>query len=177
LSEVSVALRALAPSVALVDGDGRKAVLELVKKAPAGERIAVIFDGEKRHTAYETFRLIRGSIALAAFDDSNLDDGHFPRMLSEQGEDAWHTWDCDFMKSHSDARQLARLSEKLQAASADAIARHGAGAPESLRRQGLQHSGYLDHSGRLIFHGGMEDLSRFHTTLVRGGAPSALSTT
>ena len=31
----------------------------------------------------------------------------------------------------------------------------------------------LDPYGRVVFHGGMEDLSRFHTTLVKGGAPWA----
>ena len=40
--------------VPLVDGDGRKAVIDLVKGAPASEKLMVIFDGEKRQTAYET---------------------------------------------------------------------------------------------------------------------------
>ena len=40
-----------------------------------------------------------------------------------------------------------------------------------VRRLGLsQRQRLLDAAGRLVFHGGMEDLSRFHTTLVRGGA-------
>jgi hypothetical protein len=73
LRQVSVALRELAPSVRLLDGDGRALVRSLVHKAPKGERVAVIFDGEKRQTAYETFASVRQRISLAVFDDTNLD--------------------------------------------------------------------------------------------------------
>lgn len=159
LSEVSEALRHRAPEVKLVDGDGRAAVQQIVRSAPATERLAVIFDGEKRQTAYETYLTVKGRIVLAAFDDTNLDDGAFPRLLRDRGENAWHTWDCAFMERHSDAAPLAQLSETLRAATATALqardplpGRHKPGFSES----------------QLVFHGGMEDLSRFHTTLVRG---------
>ena len=162
LAEVSVAMRALAPGVQLVDADGRASVLELVRKAPASERLAVIFDGEKRQTAYQTFQLVKSRIALAAFDDTNLDDGAFPQLLAERGEAAWHTWDCDYMRRHNDATPLGKLATQLQGATGASCSRPG--APAFCSRPG----------GRMIrFHGGMEDLSRFHTTLVRGGAPWA----
>ena len=50
LSEVTDAMRTLAPGVSLVDADGRASVVELVRRAPPKERLAVIFDGEKRQT-------------------------------------------------------------------------------------------------------------------------------
>ena len=58
----------------------------------------------------------------------------------------------------------------LQAATAPLVARAKADGADwfgRLRRQGL-----VDVDGKLVFamHGGMEDLSRFHTTLVKGGA-------
>ena len=140
--------------------------MRLVAAAPPGERLAVIFDGEKRQTAYETFARVRGRLALAAFDDTNLDDGAFPQLLQSHGEDAWHTWDCAFMRRHADHAPLGRLSAALRAAAAPIVERAAAaGHTERLRRQGL-----VDGGGRLVFHGGMEDLARFHTSLVKGGA-------
>ena len=88
LSEVGAAMASLAPQVKLVDADGRAAVVAAVREAPPSERLAVIFDGEKRQTAYTTFGLVKPRVALAAFDDSNLDDGAFPRMLQASGTDA-----------------------------------------------------------------------------------------
>lgn len=167
LSEVTEAMRSRAPSVRLIDADGRAAVAKLVGglSPAAAARTLVIFDGEKRQTAYETFNLVRSKVALAAFDDTNLDDGAFPSLLRARREDAWHTWDCEFMRRHSDARQLGQLSQQLRRASAAALSAAGEVGSRKLRRQGQ-----LDEEGRLVFHGGMEDLSRFHTTLVLGGA-------
>lgn len=197
LSEVSTALTSLAPTVRQVDGDGRRAVLDLVARAKAGDRLAVIFDGEKRRTAYETFMRIKAHIALAVFDDTNLDDGAFPRMLRERGEDAWHTWDCAFMRQYNDAAPLAALAAKLRAATSSGL--HNSAA-DSLMRERIIKQGLATRDGSLIFHGGvhaasrthavfsqqqpptvsqtccpsrvaagMEDLSRFHSTIVRGG--------
>lgn len=61
LSDVSRSLARAAPSISLVDDDGRRAVIEAVKSLPSDERVAVIFDGEKRMTAYETFKQVRGT--------------------------------------------------------------------------------------------------------------------
>ena len=169
LSEVSAALRALAPDVALVDADGRASVLDLVARAPPSERLAVIFDGEKRQTAYETFSRVKARVALAVFDDTNLDDGAFPQLLRERGEDAWHTWDCAYMRRHNDRAPLASLGETLRAATSSIMSKAlRDGSAERMRRQGL-----VSYDGRLVFHGGMEDLSRFHSSIVRGGAWSS----
>lgn len=167
LAEVTSALGALAPAVRQVDGDGRAEVLRLVGAAAAGERLAVIFDGEKRQTAYATFRRVKQRIALGVFDDTNLDDGAFPRELREAGEEAWHTWDCAFMRRHGDAAPLGTVDALLRGA-ATTLVRRAADGGAMLRRRRV-----VDEKGRLIFHGGMEDLSRFHSTLVRGGLPWA----
>mmetsp|Transcript_33663 Transcript_33663/g.88544 ORF Transcript_33663/g.88544 Transcript_33663/m.88544 type:complete len:90 (-) Transcript_33663:95-364(-) len=88
-------------------------------------------------------------------------------MLQAHGEVAWHTWDCKFMASHDDSVPLRSLEQQLFDAGQALIRK----APDSMhwKRQGL-----IDPSGRLIFHGGMEDLSRFHTTLVQGGGLTRL---
>ena len=165
LTEVSSALRSLAPSVRQVDGDGRAAVLQLVAEAPSAERIAVIFDGEKRQTAYETYKRIASRVSLGVFDDTNLDDGTFPKLLQDSGEDAWHTWDCAYMARHADARPLSTLAETLRSATQRVLTKSDGVVAEKMKRQGL-----VDVNGRLVFHGGMEDLSRFHSSIVRGGA-------
>ena len=164
LSEVSEALRRRAPEVTLIDGDGRAEVQRLVRASHGSERLAVIFDGEKRQTAYETFTTVKSKLVLAAFDDTNLDDGAFPRMLQAQGEHAWHTWDCAFMREHPDNAPLEKLAETLKLASASALQ-----AQPMLMRPGALRKPTSTPGGGLVFHGGMEDLSRFHTTLVRGG--------
>jgi len=156
LTEVTAAMGSFVPSVRLIDGDGRAEVVKLVRALPPNERVAVIFDGEKRLSAYTTFRLVKKDIALAVFDDSNLDDGAFPRKLQEEKEAAWHTWDCAFMRRHNDSVPLARLSARLRRAAE-------AGHPETVdspaRRVNV----------RVNFQGGMEDLARFHSTIVAGG--------
>ena len=68
-------------------------------------------------------------LALAAFDDSNLDDGAFPALLAARREAAWHTWDCAYMRAHADAAPLATLSARLRAAGDAALARRPPGAP------------------------------------------------
>ncbi len=145
LSEVSDALRTVSAGVRLVDADGRRAVVRAVESAPRSERIGVIFDGEKRATAYETFGMVKPRIALAVFDDTNLDGGDFPRLLRERGEDAWHTWDCDFVDKFDDTAVLKRARERM-------VRAIDAGEQRAVR-----------------FHGGMESLSLFHSTIVRGG--------
>lgn len=57
-----------------------------------------------------------GRIAFAAFDDSNLDQGAFPHFLHQQGERAWHTWDCNFVRAFDDKPQLGEFEKTLQEA-------------------------------------------------------------
>ena len=155
LVEVSAAMRTLAPQLTMVDADGRASVIKLVNAAPKDEKLAVIFDGEKRHTAYETYLSVKQRVSLAAFDDSNLDLGDFPKMLQTRGEAAWHTWDCAFMREHDDSRPLRFLEKELISAGKELLAKElstgGAGnAVQKLRRQRQ-----IDEHGRLMFHGGM----------------------
>jgi len=104
-------------------------------------------------------------VSLAAFDDSNLDSGAFPSLLRARGEAAWHTWDCAFMRDFDDTRPLGHLERQLAKASQPLLQQLAHSGTAHTRKHAL-----VDQRGRLVFHGGMEDLSRFHTTLVRGGA-------
>ena len=72
-SPFAQALRQMAPDIVQLNGDGRTIIPSLLGSLSPTEaaRIAVIFDGEKRLAAYETFKQIRHRIALAVFDDSN----------------------------------------------------------------------------------------------------------
>ena len=104
LSGVSAALSALAPSVRLLDGDGRQLLPRLLlPPAEGGEgaldpaRVGVIFDGEKRFGAYATWQKVKHRAAFAVFDDTNLGDGdEFVAMLERERETWWETTDMLF---------------------------------------------------------------------------------
>ena len=71
--EVGLALSKLAPSIRQLNGDGGKIIPQLIGEMAQHQasRTMVIFDGEKRIKAYETYSKMRSKVALAAFDDSN----------------------------------------------------------------------------------------------------------
>ena len=73
-SQVSNALRKMAPRVKLLTGDGSQLVPEVLNGlAPdERERTMVIFDGEKRFRAWSTWEKVRDKAAMAIFDDSNI---------------------------------------------------------------------------------------------------------
>ena len=104
LSGVSAALSALAPSVRLLDGDGRQLLPRLLlPPAEGGEgaldpaRVGVIFDGEKRFGAYATWQKVKHRAAFAVFDDTNLGDGdEFVAMLERERATWWETTDMLF---------------------------------------------------------------------------------
>ena len=108
--------------------------------------------------------MVRERVALAIFDDSNLDQGNFPRLLQQRGERAWHTWDCGFAKAFPDKRQLLTFEETLREAA------RGLAALRHVDTSALIQEGVVDAQRRLIFQGGMEDLARFHLSIVWGGA-------
>ena len=68
------------------------------------------------------------------------------------------------MREHPDNAPLEKLAETLKLASASALQ-----VQPMLMRPGALRKPTSTSGGGLVFHGGMEDLSRFHTTLVRGG--------
>jgi len=153
--------------VAIVDGDGRQLVQAIARRRGAAERVAVIFDGEKRQTAYETFRSIKGHLTLGVFDDTNLDRGAFPLLLRNREEVAWHTWDCSFLRAHNDSRILEPYSHALRRQVLRAVPRDPNSGEPIVRTSAIYKA--IDQQGRPIFHGGMEDLSRFHLSIVQGG--------
>mmetsp|Transcript_11730 Transcript_11730/g.28978 ORF Transcript_11730/g.28978 Transcript_11730/m.28978 type:complete len:188 (+) Transcript_11730:680-1243(+) len=102
IDEVSSALKLWAPSVKLLDGDGHVIIPQLIDSfgRALASKTMVIFDGEKRMSAYRnTFVLIKDRIAVAAFDDSDVGavwDRHhtgrnFHDFLEMHGEIWWET--------------------------------------------------------------------------------------
>jgi len=86
--EPTAALRIMAPDIKIVDGDGSVLIPKMVNEMTADEaaRTMVIFDGEKRVQAHNTFKKIRDKVAFAAFDDSQVPA--FRDYLDAEGE----TW-------------------------------------------------------------------------------------
>lgn len=159
---VANAMRAAAPSVTLLTGDGSQLVPEVVGKEADPRRVAVIFDGEKRFQAYETYKKVRGRVALAVFDDSIFQN--FPAHLQNQGEIAWHTWDLAFQQARRDALFTAPFEDELRVEAA-ALASRGGLSPKEYATLVDKDTGKL-----LMPPGGMESLSQFHLSIVKGGA-------
>ena len=86
--EPTAALRTMAPEIMIVDGDGSVLIPKMVNEMTADEAALtmVIFDGEKRVQAHNTFKKIRDKVAFAAFDDSQVPA--FRDYLDAEGE----TW-------------------------------------------------------------------------------------
>mmetsp|Transcript_46577 Transcript_46577/g.76984 ORF Transcript_46577/g.76984 Transcript_46577/m.76984 type:complete len:523 (-) Transcript_46577:80-1648(-) len=91
LDAVTLGLQRFAPNVRLLDGDGRKLLPSVVNELRPQETM-VIFDAEKRFSAWQTFDKIRNRVALAVFDDTILAEGaKFIDFLDEKGEVWWET--------------------------------------------------------------------------------------
>lgn len=135
-------LRALAPGVKLIDGDGSILLPELLEDISPAEAAStmVIFDGEKRFGAYQTFQKIRSKVALAIFDDTNIVDGpKFMKMLTERNEIVWDTTNKNF-STYIDQEAAALTQLKPLA----------------------------DIQGR--WYGGVNMLEKFHFAIVKGDA-------
>lgn len=102
--EVSSALKAWAPGIALYDGDGHELVPSIIDAfgPEVAARTLVMFDGEKRIGAYNrTYMLVRDKVAVGAFDDSDISstDGlrinfasnPFHDLLNGMGEVWWES--------------------------------------------------------------------------------------
>ena len=175
---VADSLKALAPkgSVRQVTGDGSILVPELVRAAPAGERIAVIFDGEKRRAAYRTYSQIRRLVHLAIFDDAFYEKFH--KFLDDHKETNWFTnLDGNYAKAHGekvDAKQLEPFETVLKKAATKMIRK----SPELTKRPDETGKEWkerlkklVDTEGRLTLPpGGLQNMAGYHFALVRGGA-------
>ena len=178
---VGRSLKSAAPGVIQVEGDGAVLVPQLVAKARRnGERVAVIFDGEKRRAAYKTYEKVRDQIHLVVFDDSYHENFH--RHLDRHEEVAWHTnLDRTYANKYgtkADITQLAPFEQMLKRAAVklkrqqpdlfrlkDPVTKKWIyGAQQRLRR-------LVDKEGRLVLPpGGLQDMAHYHFVLVRGGA-------
>ena len=90
-AESTTALRQMAPSIALVSGDGSQIVPALVARMSDAEaaRTMIFFDGEKRMYAHRTYRAVRERVGLAAFDDSRIPSFH--HYLDRENETWWES--------------------------------------------------------------------------------------
>ena len=169
---VASALRESAPSIVHAVGDGSVLVPELVRKASHTERLAVIFDGEKRHKAYRTYKKISDRVHLAIFDDSFHE--RFHNFLDSHRETAWHTnLDSAFLGAHGpvqDLEQLRPFETTLRHAATSLMRQR----PELTAQKGplkKERERLIDERGRLnLPPGGLQSMAYYHFVLVRGGA-------
>lgn len=142
LSGPTDGLQQLAPQIKRLDGDGRVLLPRVLKKSEA-HRTMVIFDGEKREYAWETFDKLRDRMAVAIFDDSNEKTNgiFFNKWLTKKGETWWWTRDTRFVN-------LVQTKE----------------APA------LHLAKPLQERHECKWHGGVHQLNKFDFTIVRAGA-------
>ena len=146
LDGATAAIAALAPQIEMVTGDGAVLLPQLLTARDAA-RTMVIFDGEKRLGAYQTFEKVRANVALAVFDDSNVgpDFHDFTRALDVRREVWWDTRHPSFAPLLAHEAGAMRLLEPL--------------------RSRTIHGKQCHH-----WHGGVDHLQSFHFSIVRGGA-------
>jgi len=165
---VASSLRNAVPTMRLMTGDGSQLVPQLVRDADPTERVAVIFDGEKRHKAYATYKQVASRVHLAVFDDSFHE--RFHNFLDAKGETTWHTnLDSKYMTSHGPARDTEQLRpfETMLRHAATNLMRF---RPE-LRKHKKERDRLIDDTGRLnLPPGGLQNMAHYHFVLVRGGA-------
>tara|TARA_B110001452_G_scaffold57670_1_gene44726 strand:+ start:4261 stop:5370 length:1110 start_codon:yes stop_codon:yes gene_type:complete len=111
LTGATIALKQLAPNIRLLDGDGSKLLPEILGPldAATAARTMVIFDGEKRFGAWKTYEKIKDKVAVAVFDDTNLEAREFRRMLDRTNQIWWQTsdpWFRDFLCREEAALEL-----------------------------------------------------------------------
>lgn len=84
LDDVTDSLTQLAPAIRQITGDGHVVTPQTVDEAPTNERLAVIFDGTKRHDAYDTSWLkVKSRVAFGVFDDTNVPEP-FPYVKTKR---------------------------------------------------------------------------------------------
>ena len=133
----------IGPPVTMLNGDGSKLVPMLVDRMSRKQAAAtmVIFDGEKRFDAYRTYAKVKPHIALAIFDDTNVADGDsFKRSLHAR-EIWWDTEDVTWSRFESRERPALRQLKPLN-----------------------------NFTRTMKWFGGINELSKFHFTIVAGGA-------
>jgi len=151
LYAATTALKLLAPvdnPVELIDGDGTKVLpnLTLGLTQMEAQQTMVIFDGEKRFGAWDTYQKIKEKVAVAVFDDTNLgqDGPKFVKHLRDH-EVQWGTtdplWKC-YRRAEEGPLDMLRPLKQLRTA----------------------------HGKRPSWHGGVNDLEEFHFSIVAGSA-------
>jgi len=84
LQSPTAALKLLAPEITIIDGDGSIIIPDLISRMNEEEqsKTLVMFDGEKRFEAFETYNKIKNVVGLAVFDDTGT---KFIKFIENQG--------------------------------------------------------------------------------------------
>lgn len=145
LTSVTQSLARRAPSIEMLTGDGAEVLPRLLSSLSqeAAERTMVIFDGQKRLGAYQTYLPLHSHVALAVFDDTNV--GQDKRQFVE----ALVSHNATFFDTRDPAFEAMLRREK------DALAML---AP--LKREG----------GAQNWWGGVHMLDHYHFIIAQGGA-------
>lgn len=141
LTGPKVALSQLAPGVRQVDGNGKTLLPSIIgaMSDKQAARTMVIFDGEKRFDAYETYRKIRERVGLAVFDDTQSSKPF--RSFLEKNEVYFDTADDAFATFLAREKPTLRLLKPLR----------------STEKKGIN------------FMGGIHTLDKYHFGIVMGG--------
>ena len=142
LDGVTNGMSQLAPSVAMVTGDGSQLVPDMVANMTDAQakHTMVVFDGEKRMGAFDTWRKVAPRVALAIFDDTNVgtDSLRFQHTVHNERWVAWNTTDPTWSQFIEREEVPLRVLKPL-----------------------------LNYSGK--WQGGVNNLQKFHFTIVKGG--------
>jgi len=166
LDDVTDSLKKLAPTMRLLDGDGHVLTPQVVSEADPSERIAVIFDGTKRHDAYDTSWLkVKDKVVFAAFDDTNVGEP-FPYVYNYGPRSTEATRKAKRVLFGFDLylAQHGEIFWNSNRTMDTIVQREGHGLTKLLKY--LKHA---SHDAKAGFTGGLENLEKAHFTLVQGG--------
>lgn len=155
-------LRKMSGDIELLHGDGSILLPNLVNGLNRSEaaKTMVIFDGEKRFGAWETFSKLRQNVALAIFDDTQDEDGHhFMKMLKTRGKVYLDRG------THRDGKSYQKEENEVYWDT------HDEGWKQYIKKESVPVEMIQPlRQARHKIQGGMTDLQNMHFAIVKGGA-------
>ncbi|KAF4753543.1 hypothetical protein FOZ62_000078, partial [Perkinsus olseni] len=100
IAEVEHALRQLAPSIELVNGDAMVEVPRILDRLSPGEAVGVVIDGPKLQPQYDLWAAIKSKVRFGALDDVNSTPGKYRRHqknIMKTYHPYWSTSDDAYM--------------------------------------------------------------------------------
>ncbi|KAF4730256.1 hypothetical protein FOZ63_027845, partial [Perkinsus olseni] len=104
IAEVEHALRQLAPSIELVNGDAMVEVPRILDRLSPGEAVGVVIDGPKLQPQYDLWAAIKSKVRFGALDDVNSTPGKYRRHqknIMKTYHPYWSTSDDAYMNSQA----------------------------------------------------------------------------